>query len=61
MDLLDTYFFSSQKIKTGSKKEARARDILLTESKCIMKEMLADLSNLEKFLKPQKTRLPIIA
>ena len=50
-------FFSSQKIKTGSKKEARARDILLTESKYIMKEMLADLLKLEKFLKPQKTRL----
>lgn len=50
-------FFSSQKIKDRkAKKEARARDILLTESKCIMKEMLLTFK-LEKFLKPQKTRL----
>ena len=29
------------------------RDIFLTESKFIMKEMLADLLKLEKLLKPQ--------
>lgn len=53
LDLLGHLLFSSQKIKTRSKKEARARDIFLTESKFIMKEMLADLLKLEKLLKPQ--------